>query len=58
MFETYSAALMSNVGRVLVILVWLIYISISAWGCSQLKIDFKTTYFVDEAAFVANYITK
>lgn len=58
MYETYSAYLLSPVGKIIALSVWLIFSAISAWGCSMLKIDFKATYFISQNSFVSNYLNK
>lgn len=58
MYETYSAALLSPTGRIIALAVWLIYICVSAWGCSMLQIDFKATYFISPDSFVSKYLNK
>ena len=37
---------------------WVTYIAVSSWGVSNLKIDFKSTYFIGETAYVRQYFDK
>lgn len=39
-------------------MVWLAYIAVSGWGVANLKIDYKSTYFIGETAYVRDYFDK
>jgi len=41
--------------RILVLIVWLIYIGVSIYGISILKVDFKDDFFISKKSQVAEY---
>ena len=54
--EKYLAPyILSNVGRIILLVVYVILISVAAYGCTQVEIDFKVTYFIGETAFVYDW---
>jgi predicted RND superfamily exporter protein len=46
------------VGIIAILSVWLIYACVSIYGATQVKIDFKTTYFIGAEAYVRNFIER
>ena len=46
----------SDAGVCIVLIIWLIYIAISIYGCTQVKIDFKQSYLINSSSYVKNYM--
>ena len=46
---------MTNVGRIILLVAYLVWICVSIYGCTQVRIDFKVEYFIKEDAYVYNY---
>ena len=46
---------MKNWVRVLVLVLWLVYMGVSAYGLSILEVDFKQDYFINKDSQVAAY---
>ena len=47
--------LLTTPGRIGIIVVYLFLIAGSIYGCTQVAIDFKVTYFIGETADIYNY---
>lgn len=54
--ESYLAPyLFTKAGRIICLVVYVLLIAASIYGCTQVKIDFKVTYFVGEESTIYNY---
>jgi len=54
--DTFLAPkLLSNVGRIVLLVIYLVLIGGSVYGCLNVKIDFKVTFFIGETAAVYGY---
>lgn len=54
--EKYMAPyVLSNAGRIIFLVIYVVLIAGAAYGCSQVEIDFKVTYFIGETAPVYEY---
>jgi len=38
--------------------IWVIYTAVSIWGASEVKIEFKSTYFIGEGAYVKDFLDR
>ena len=48
----------SSCGTIVVLVVWFLYLGVSIYGCMNLEIDFKTTYFISETSPIRTYVDK
>jgi len=54
--EMYLApAVLSNIGRIIILVVYFILLALAIFGASQVRIDFKVTFFIGETADVYGY---
>lgn len=58
LYEKFSVAVTSTMGRYIVIFVWTVYIAASIWGATKVEIDFKNTYFIAADASINDYLGK
>lgn len=58
LYEKFSLAITSTMGRYIVMMVWTVYIAVSIWGATQVEIDFKNTYFISAEASINDYLDK
>lgn len=56
LYDKYSTVLLSKMGRIGVILLFLSYIAINAWGMTNLEIEFKPEWMIPPGAYVQNFI--
>jgi len=47
--------LLSNVGRISMLVIYVILISGAIYGLTQVKVDFKVSYFIGETADIYEY---
>lgn len=54
--ETYLAPyLITKMGRIICLVVYFILIAVSIYGCTQVKVDFKVTYFINDETVIYGY---
>jgi Niemann-Pick C1 protein len=53
--EKVAPEILSQEGRIAILSVYLIMAVCSVYGCLNLGIDFKVTYFISEEAYVFNW---
>ena len=58
LYETFSKATTSNIGKIVILSVWLTYIGICIWGAASIEIDFKNTYFISGGAPINEYLDR
>ena len=51
-FKYFAPCVLSTIGRIAIIIVYLVMIAASAYGATQVEIDFKVDYFIGETASV------
>lgn len=56
--QRFSAWTTSKVGIVTILVVWLTYTAVSIYGAAEVKIDFKSTYFIGAGAYVRSFIER
>lgn len=56
--EKFSYWTTSKPGIIVILVIWLIYTAVSIYGVSQVKIDFKSTYFISAEAYVRDFIER
>lgn len=54
----FSAWTTSKGGIVAILVIWLTYMAVSIWGATNVKIDFKSTYFIGAGAYVRKFIER
>lgn len=54
----FSKATTSKAGIITILSIWLIYLGVSLYGVSQVKIDFKQSYFIGAESYVKNFFDK
>jgi hypothetical protein len=50
--EKVAPEILSTEGRIAILSVYFVMAIVSVWGCMNLNIDFKVTYFISEEAYV------
>lgn len=58
LYEKFSVAVTSRVGRYTVLSVWAIYTAVCIWGATNVDIDFKNTYFIAADASINEFLTR
>jgi len=56
--QKLSKATTSTWGTIIILLIWILYLGVSIYGCMNLEIDFKTTYFISETSAIRTYVDK
>lgn len=54
----FSKATTSKYGIIAILSIWLIYLGVSIYGVTQLKIDFKQSYFIGAESYVREYFDR
>jgi hypothetical protein len=58
LYEKFSKVILSKNGIIVIIAIWIIYSFISIIGITNLKVDFKTTYFISPDATIRSYLDR
>jgi len=56
--EKVAKELFTPTGKIVVIFIYIVGTIAAIYGCSQVEVDFKITYFIKEGANSYNFITK
>lgn len=56
--QNFSKWITSKPGSAAILVIWSIYLGLSIYGISNVVVDFKTTFFIEDSAFVMQYINR
>lgn len=56
--QKFSMWTTSKIGMAIILITWLAYLSLSIYGATQVKIEFKFTYFISDGAYVKEYFDR
>ena len=54
-YKYFAPCVLSNVGRIVIIIVYILLIAASAYGASQVEVDFKVEYFIGKTTAIYGY---
>lgn len=58
MHTKYAKVVTSDKGIKAILIIWGLYILFSIYGCTQIEVNFKTSYFISDNAYIKQYLDR